>query len=256
MLKSCLLVRLAVRRRRGDEGLYHRWSGRRRHGCRTIAASGREGPDRYGSRGESTSPLPIAAFLTTFPAGSGNAKACFCIRRKVSGPVSASEVRVGNEVLAIDREHKLLCVRNLKTGQDYSEPYDYLVLSPGAYPLVPKISGNNSPMFMTLRDIPDMDAVMARIQRHDVRSAVVIGAGFIGLEIAENLVARGYTDPPRRNARPGHGALRSGDGGHHPGSACPRIDSPPPVRKRAKHRRRTETVRSPSVPGPNYPPNW
>lgn len=100
------------------------------------------------------------------------------------------EVRVGNEVLAIDRERKQLRVRNLKTGQEYSEPYDYLVLAPGAYPLVPKISGNDSPMFLTLRDIPDMDAVMARIQRHDVRSAVVIGGGFIGLEIAENLVAR------------------------------------------------------------------
>ena len=101
------------------------------------------------------------------------------------------EVRSSNEVLAIDTQHKRLRVRNLKDGKEYDESYDYLILSPGAYPFVPPIEGSGAAMFMSLRDIPDMDAMIARIENHQVKEAVVIGGGFIGMEIAENLIARG-----------------------------------------------------------------
>jgi len=101
------------------------------------------------------------------------------------------EVRVGNEVLAIDAQHKLLKVKNLKTDEQYTESYDYLILSPGAYPFTPPIEGSGAAMFMNLYDIPSMDAMIARIENHHVKEAVVIGGGFIGVEIAENLIARG-----------------------------------------------------------------
>jgi NADPH-dependent 2,4-dienoyl-CoA reductase/sulfur reductase-like enzyme/rhodanese-related sulfurtransferase len=98
---------------------------------------------------------------------------------------------LSNEVLAIDTQHKRVQVRNLKTGKEYAESYDCLILSPGAYPFVPPIEGSNAAMFMSFRDIPDMDAVIAQIENHQVNEAVVIGGGFIGVEIAENLIARG-----------------------------------------------------------------
>ncbi len=101
------------------------------------------------------------------------------------------EVRLGNEVMAIDTQHKRLRVRNLKNGKEYAESYDYLILSPGAYPFVPPIEGSNAAMFMSFRDIPDMDAMIAKVENHPVKEAVVIGGGFIGVEIAENLIARG-----------------------------------------------------------------
>lgn len=101
------------------------------------------------------------------------------------------EVRLKNEVLAIDTQQKRLRVRNLKDGTEYAESYDTLILSPGAYPFVPPIEGSGAAMFMSLRDIPDMDAMIARIDTHRVKEAVVIGGGFIGVEIAENLIVRG-----------------------------------------------------------------
>jgi len=101
------------------------------------------------------------------------------------------EVRLGNEVVAIDARQKRLRIRTLKTGEEYAEPYDYLLLSPGAYPIVPPIEGSGAAMFMSIRDIPDMDAIITRIEKQPVKEAVVIGGGFIGVEIAENLIARG-----------------------------------------------------------------
>lgn len=101
------------------------------------------------------------------------------------------EVRLKNEVLAIDARQKRLRVRNLNDGNEYDEPYDTLILSPGAYPFVPPVEGSSTAMFMSLRDIPDMDAMIARIENHPVKEAVVIGGGFIGVEIVENLIARG-----------------------------------------------------------------
>jgi len=101
------------------------------------------------------------------------------------------EVRVRNEVLAIDPRGKEVRVRNLTTGDEYAESYDYLVLSPGAYPLIPPIEGSGAAVFMSLYDLPGMDAVIAWINDQRVQEAVVIGGGFIGVEIAENLIDRG-----------------------------------------------------------------
>lgn len=101
------------------------------------------------------------------------------------------EVRVQNEVLAIDPESKRLRVRSLESDSEYVSPYDFLILSPGAYPFVPKIQGADPSTLMTLHDLSGMDAIMMRIERQRVKSAVIIGGGFIGVELAENLVARG-----------------------------------------------------------------
>jgi NADPH-dependent 2,4-dienoyl-CoA reductase/sulfur reductase-like enzyme/rhodanese-related sulfurtransferase len=101
------------------------------------------------------------------------------------------EVRVRNEVLAIDPHQKQVRVRNLTTGDQYAESYDTLVLAPGAYPLIPPIEGSGAAMFMSHTDIPGMDAMISRIDERRVQNAVVIGGGFIGVEIAENLIARG-----------------------------------------------------------------
>lgn len=100
----------------------------------------------------------------------------------------ALDVRVHTEVTGIDRAAKTVHVRNLITGIDSVEPYDALVLSPGATPVRPPIPGGER--MLTLRDIEDVDAAMAQLESAP-QSALVIGAGFIGLEMVENLVHRG-----------------------------------------------------------------
>ena len=98
------------------------------------------------------------------------------------------DVRVHNEVTAIDRETKTVSVRDVITGAESVERYDALVLSPGATPVRPPMPGGER--MLTLRDIDDVDAAMAALSTAP-RSALVIGAGFIGLEMVENLVHRG-----------------------------------------------------------------
>lgn len=99
--------------------------------------------------------------------------------------------RVLNEVIAIDRKKKSVTVRNLETGETYEETYDKLVLSPGAGPIVPPLPGVDLPGVFTLRNLPDMDKIKAFVDEKKPARAVVVGGGFIGLEIAENLVDRG-----------------------------------------------------------------
>ena len=101
------------------------------------------------------------------------------------------DVRTFSLVTAIDREHKCLSVTNLKTGEQYTEQYDKLILAPGATPFVPPIKGHQAQNFMTLRNIPDMDRILDYIHRNNVTKAVVIGGGFIGVEVAENLQEAG-----------------------------------------------------------------
>lgn len=103
----------------------------------------------------------------------------------------AIDVRTRHEVLRIDRAAKQVLVRDLLAGQDYSLPYDKLILSPGAQPVVPNVPGVGLPGVYSLRTLPDADAIKAMIDAGHVRRAVVVGGGFIGLEMAENLVARG-----------------------------------------------------------------
>ena len=99
------------------------------------------------------------------------------------------DVRTRTEVKAIDRQQKLVRVQNLITNEDYEQAYDKLILSPGAKPLRPPIPGADLTKVFTLRDLQDADRLRAIVQNS--KQAVVIGAGFIGLEMAENLVHRG-----------------------------------------------------------------
>lgn len=101
------------------------------------------------------------------------------------------EVRVSNEVLNINRSKKSVTVKKLVTGEEYEETYDKLILSPGAEPIRPPIPGINLPGIYTLRNVPDTDAIKSYIEEKKPKRAVIIGAGFIGLEMAENLHKQG-----------------------------------------------------------------
>lgn len=99
--------------------------------------------------------------------------------------------RVRHEVLAVNRDDKTVTVRELDTGRTYQESYDKLVLSPGASPVIPPLPGVDLPGVFTLRNLPDMDRIKAFVDQKQPARAVVVGGGFIGLEIAENLQHRG-----------------------------------------------------------------
>ena len=100
------------------------------------------------------------------------------------------DVRVNSNVRRIDRKTKALEVENLETGEVYEESFDFLVLSPGAVPLKPPLEGIDIPGIFTLRTIPDMREIEDWIETKTVKSAVIVGGGFIGLEMAENLKIR------------------------------------------------------------------
>lgn len=95
------------------------------------------------------------------------------------------DVRVMNEVVSIDRQNKQVTVKNLLDGSEYTESYDFLLLSPGAGPVVPPIPGINNPLTHSLRNIPDMDRIIQTIQMNKPEHATVVGGGFIGLEMME-----------------------------------------------------------------------
>lgn len=101
------------------------------------------------------------------------------------------DVRVKSEVLSINREGKTVSVIDHGTGHKYEEAYDVLVLSPGSVPLKPPIPGIDSPNVFSLWNIPDTDAIKGYVDNLKPRRAAVIGGGFIGLEMAENLYDRG-----------------------------------------------------------------
>ncbi|MDF9399509.1 FAD-dependent oxidoreductase [Vibrio sp. 1180_3] len=95
------------------------------------------------------------------------------------------DVRVMNEVISIDRHNKLVTVKNLIDSSEYEENYDFLLLSPGAGPIVPPIKGIDNPLTHSLRNIPDMDRIIQTIQMNKPEHATVVGGGFIGLEMME-----------------------------------------------------------------------
>jgi NADPH-dependent 2,4-dienoyl-CoA reductase/sulfur reductase-like enzyme/rhodanese-related sulfurtransferase len=101
------------------------------------------------------------------------------------------EVRLENEVLEIDRDAREISVKDLNSGQVYRERYDALVLAPGASPLRPPLPGIDLPGIFALRTIPDSRRIREWIVERQVQQAVIVGGGFIGLEMAENLVKRG-----------------------------------------------------------------
>lgn len=124
-------------------------------------------------------------------------------RLMLQTPQSLSEsldldVRIAVEVIAIDRVAKTVRARDVDSGVEYDEPYDYLALAPGANPVRPNLPGIDLPQIQVLRRIGDMDAIKAMVdgsggkdRTGGIKHAVVIGAGYIGLEMAENLHERG-----------------------------------------------------------------
>jgi len=101
------------------------------------------------------------------------------------------DVRLRSDVLAIDRENRRIQVKNLQSGRIYHESYDALVLSPGASPIKPQMPGLDRPGIFCLRTIPDSRQIKAWITQHKAQSAVVVGGGYIGMEMAENLLKLG-----------------------------------------------------------------
>lgn len=101
------------------------------------------------------------------------------------------EVRTQSEVLSIHREKQTVTVKNYQTNETYEESYDKLILSPGAEPKRPPLSGVNSEGIFSLRTVPDTMRIDSYIKEHQPKHAVVVGAGFIGIEMAENLKERG-----------------------------------------------------------------
>ena len=100
------------------------------------------------------------------------------------------DVRTRSSVEALDRAAKKVRVRDLASQQTYEETYDKLILAPGAAPLRPPLPGIDLPGIFTLRNLQDVDRIKERVDQ-GVQRVVVVGAGFIGLELVENFVKRG-----------------------------------------------------------------
>ncbi len=101
------------------------------------------------------------------------------------------DVRVRSEVLSINREANRVKVRDLSSGREYEEDYDALVLAPGASPIKPPLPGIDGEGHFTVRNIPDVEGITTWLRQGAARNAVVVGGGYIGLEMAEQLRKRG-----------------------------------------------------------------
>ncbi|MBW2623640.1 MAG: FAD-dependent oxidoreductase, partial [Deltaproteobacteria bacterium] len=101
------------------------------------------------------------------------------------------DIRIFSEVVSIDRIKKEVEVRDHKKGETYRESYDKIILSPGAEPVRPPLEGIDLDHIFSVRTIPDADNIKAFINAENPQSGVVIGGGFIGLEMAEALAERG-----------------------------------------------------------------
>lgn len=97
------------------------------------------------------------------------------------------DARTSSEVVRINRAEKTVTVRQLETNEEYEESYDKLVLSPGAAPIVPNVAGTNLSHVFTVRNVVDIEKLQRAIQQQDAQHITVIGGGFIGVEVAENL---------------------------------------------------------------------
>jgi len=111
--------------------------------------------------------------------------------KKFSGQYNI-DARVNHEVLSIDRANKTVEVKNLVNGETYRESYDKLILSPGAKPIVPPIPGIEKANTFTIRNVVDIDKLNQFIQKTNPTRITVIGGGFIGIEVMENLVEAGH----------------------------------------------------------------
>ncbi|TWT73017.1 FAD-dependent oxidoreductase [Allorhodopirellula solitaria] len=101
------------------------------------------------------------------------------------------DVRTRHEVVAIDRDNASVTIKDLQTGEVSTETYDKLIISTGASPFRPPLRGIDHPDVLELRDLDDADQMHARVATDGSSSAVIVGAGFIGIEVAENLARRG-----------------------------------------------------------------
>ncbi|MBY3787489.1 FAD-dependent oxidoreductase [Photobacterium carnosum] len=101
------------------------------------------------------------------------------------------DVRTMSEVVSIDRKNKTVTINTLIDNTQYTESYDFLLLSPGANPIIPPIVGINNPLTYSLRNITDMDRIIQAIEINKVNHATVVGGGFIGLEMMEAFHQRG-----------------------------------------------------------------
>lgn len=101
------------------------------------------------------------------------------------------DVRLKNEVVSINRQEKTVTVKKLESGETYKEPYDKLIIATGSVPVRPNIPGIDSQKIKTIWSVNDTDDILGLISKENVKSAVVVGGGFIGLEMAENLTALG-----------------------------------------------------------------
>lgn len=101
------------------------------------------------------------------------------------------DIRIKSEVIGIDTQNKSVSVHDLANGKTYQETYDKLVISTGAEPIKPSIPGIDDKRIFSLRNVPDMDRIKSYIDRHKPKKALVVGGGFIGLEMVENLYDAG-----------------------------------------------------------------
>lgn len=100
------------------------------------------------------------------------------------------DVRTKSEVIAVDAGKRIVQVRSAERGI-YEESYDELILSPGARPIIPDLPGKENALIYTVRNIPDIDRIKEQINSSNNQSSIVIGGGFIGVEMAENLKEAG-----------------------------------------------------------------
>ncbi|MGL5259927.1 MAG: NAD(P)/FAD-dependent oxidoreductase, partial [Lachnospiraceae bacterium] len=97
------------------------------------------------------------------------------------------DVRIQQEIIAVDSKKKIVRVQNHRTGESYTESYDKLILSPGAEAIKPPINGLDHPAVFTLRNIPDTYRIKEYMDKKSPRRVVIVGGGYIGVEMAENL---------------------------------------------------------------------
>lgn len=100
------------------------------------------------------------------------------------------DVRTRSEVVAIDSQKRVVKIQSQERGA-YEESYDELILSPGAKPIIPDLPGKDNPLIYTVRSIPDIDRIKEQISSSNNKYSIVIGGGFIGVEMAENLKEAG-----------------------------------------------------------------
>ena len=105
------------------------------------------------------------------------------------------DVRIKNEAVKIIPEKHIVQIRRVDSGEVYEESYDKLILSPGAKPIRPNIKGIDQPHVFTLRNIPDTMKIKSFIENEAPKKAVVVGGGYIGVEMAENLANAGLETP-------------------------------------------------------------